>query len=387
MSVFLIIFSNIYFVNIFISKIISNIYIIETFVLQGINNIFKNINLSFNLEDIIAIYIAIFLFIFVYSIKNELIRNFYNIKKVMFIMIPIYLLCSIFKVDDNILLKVTAINVGQGDSFLLESQNYNILLDTGGSFRKDNSFNKLNRYLNYEKIKKLDAIFLSHFDEDHAGNIEKIIEKYGEIPIYSRKDGREIFTDKYNINKILYREIRESKEILKFDNISMSFFNIDNNSSNENDNSIVILLNVFNNKILFTGDIPVNVEERIKNEDIKSDIIKIPHHGSKTSSSEEFISRVDPSFAILSVGENNSYNLPNDEVLERYVNNGIKIFRTDYDGAIFIEFNDYGINIYTKKDVFFKNLFSVKVYNSLIFSTLILVTIYYVSRYDYDKIK
>ena len=387
MSVFLIIFTKVYIINSLISKIISIVYMIETYLLQGINNLFKTVNLTFNLEDIITMYLIIFLFLFIYSIRNELRVNSNKVKRIIYIFIPIFLIYSVFQFNNSSMLKVTAINVGQGDCFLFESPNYNILLDTGGSFRKDNSFNKLNSYLNYKKIKELDAVFLSHFDEDHAGNIDSIIKKYGEIPVYSRIDGRKNFTDKYNINKNLYREIREGKDIIKFDNISMSFFNANNNSDNENNNSIVIILNVFNDKILFTGDIPIDIEEKIKNEDIDSDIIKIPHHGSKTSSSEEFIARVDPSFAILSVGENNSYNLPNDEVIKRYIDRGTKIFRTDYDGAIFIEFNECDINIYTKKDIFFKNLFSVKVYNYLVFSTLILVIIYYVSRYDYDKIK
>ncbi len=387
MSVFLMIFSKIYFLNISISKIISTVYTVETFLLQGINNIFKSIDFNLKFEDVLNIYILIFLLIFLYFIKDHIKNNLYIIKKITIILIPMFLLYSIFRISSNPVLKVTAINVGQGDSFLLESHNFNILFDTGGSFKENNSFKRLDNYLSYSKIHSLDAVFLSHFDEDHAGNIVELIKKYGEFPIYSRIGGREKFIEKYKINKDLYHNVGEDKDIFKFDSITMSFFNSNNNNTDENDNSIVILLNVLNNKILFTGDISTNIEGKIIDENINSNILKIPHHGSKTSSSREFIEKVNPSAAILSVGENNSYNLPNEEVVKRYVENGIKVFRTDYDGTIFVEFYDNDFNIFTKKDLFFKNLLSINVYNDFIFSILILAVLYYVSRYDYDKTK
>lgn len=387
MSVFLIIFTKIHIINFLLSKMISMIYLLETYLIRGIDNLFKTSKLSFNLEDIICIYLVIFLLIFVYYFRNKIKNNSNQVKKVIFLFIPIYLLYSVFPFNDNSMLQITAINVGQGDSFLLKSKNYNILFDTGGSFRADNSFNKLEKYLNYEKINRIDAVFLSHFDEDHAGNIEKLIEKYGEFPIYSRIDGKNKFTEKYKVDKNLYRDISEGENVLGFDGIKMSFLNTDGKSEDENENSVIILLAIHDNKILFTGDITKNIEDKVIREDLNSNIIKIPHHGSKTSSSDEFIKKVNPSIAILTVGENNSYNLPNKEVLKRYEENNIKIFRTDYDGAIFMFFDHDGVNIYTKKNIFSKYIFSIEVYCNLLLSTLILAIIYYVGRYDYEKIE
>ena len=109
---------------------------------------------------------------------------------------------------------------------------------------------------------------------------------------------------------------------------------------NENDNSLVLYFEILNKKILLMGDAGVNVEKNILEEyNIKNiDILKVGHHGSNTSSSQNFINKINPKYSIISVGRNNRYNHPNEEVIERLVNS--KVYRTDKDGTVEIKINN-----------------------------------------------
>ena len=120
-----------------------------------------------------------------------------------------------------------------------------------------------------------------------------------------------------------------------------------NKSDNENNNSNVILLNIYNKKILFTGDAGINREkDLIKEKNLKNiNILKVGHHGSDTSSSVDFIKYTNPKYSIISVGEKNRYGHPKDEVLENLKKS--KIFRTDTDGTIKIIINKNRLNIKT----------------------------------------
>jgi len=113
-----------------------------------------------------------------------------------------------------------------------------------------------------------------------------------------------------------------------------------NDNLSENNLSLVLLLEIYENKILFTGDIESDVEKHLVSENkIDIDILKVPHHGSKTSSSDDFISAFNPEYALISVGKNN-YNHPSYEALNRYKNKNIKIYRTDEDSLVTIEISD-----------------------------------------------
>ncbi|MEA4822217.1 MAG: hypothetical protein VB122_08355, partial [Erysipelotrichales bacterium] len=126
-------------------------------------------------------------------------------------------------------------------------------------------------------------------------------------------------------------------------------FNINNgNYDNGNDNSLVIYLEANDLKYLFTGDISSIVEKNIIKEypDLRIDVLKISHHGSKTSTSEEFLKSIKPTLAIISVGKNNYYGHPNFEVLVRLYRNNIKYYRTDLQGTIIVtKMNDYILKI------------------------------------------
>ena len=117
----------------------------------------------------------------------------------------------------------------------------------------------------------------------------------------------------------------------------LKFTNLNHYGDNSlsNDDSSVIKVDFYGTSYLFTGDISIDIENKlIKYEDISSDILKIAHHGSKTSSSYNFLKKVNPKIAVISVGKNNYYNHPSDIVLKRLNSLNIKTYRTDIDGTI-----------------------------------------------------
>ena len=131
---------------------------------------------------------------------------------------------------------------------------------------------------------------------------------------------------------------------LNIDNNKLYFLN-NKDYGNENDNSLVIYTELNNHKFLFMGDAGVEVEEDlIKKYNLQDiDVLKVGHHGSKTSSSEEFIDEVNPQFSIISVGKNNRYGHPNKEVLDNLEHS--KIYRTDIDGSIMFKVENNRMNI------------------------------------------
>lgn len=368
-------------ISIFVRKLSQIIYSICLFILKGLNKIFNPIENRFiiNIYDIIIIFSVIFIFVLI--IYNYRVINKFKmvIFKTMILLIPLHIVFSIYLQDFKSMEKFSMINIGQGDCFLLETLNNNILFDTGGSLVKSNSSKNLIETLKYNKINKIDGIFLSHFDEDHSGNLLDLLEEYGDIPIFGRNNGEKQLIDKYKLENIDYRNLIEDSTI-EIDGVNIGIIQSEYINSNENDNSVVIKLNIKDCSILLTGDI--EDEFKILNKDIQSDILKIPHHGSKTSSKEEFIDRVKPDIALLSVGANNMYNLPNGEVMDRYDHNGIIVKRTDLDGMVTIDIHDGYYRVYSSNGRFIDRVNGKAVlFCSSYYLLLIIVLKIYLSRY------
>lgn len=277
----------------------------------------------------------------------------------------IYLLIILFVCHANIKYfdfdnKLTMIDVGQGDSFLIEFKNNssNILIDTGGKVtynneewtKKNNTYDSTDTIIPFLKskgIKKLDYLILTHGDNDHVKETINIINNFEvEIVIFNNDDFNDLeleiidVLNKKNIN--YYQNIKE----LNINNNKLYFLN-NKLYDNENDNSNVIYLNFNNTKILLMGDAGTEVEEDIISKynlnDI--DILKVGHHGSSTSSSIRFINTINPKYSLISVGKNNSYGHPNDEVLE-ILSNSI-IYRTDQKGSVTFQIRNNQIVVKT----------------------------------------
>lgn len=251
--------------------------------------------------------------------------------------------------------KITILDVGQGDSIVIQSkQNQgSILIDTGGmmpfSQKTDPLFakNRIIPYLKSQGIKKIDALVLTHGDYDHMGEainlvnnftVEKVIFNCGEFNELEQE-----LIKVLNDKKIPYYFcIKE----LNIDNNKLYFLN-SKDYGNENDNSSVIYLNYNHYKFLFMGDAGVEVEEdlieKYNLEDI--DVLKVGHHGSKTSSGKDFIDEINPKYSIISVSKNNRYGHPNKEVLENL--NNSKLYRTDQDGSVMFEIKNNKFKIET----------------------------------------
>lgn len=231
-------------------------------------------------------------------------------------------------------LKIYFIDVGQGDAtFIVTPQNKTILIDGGGSSNQEFDVGKkiLLPYLLDRGCTKLDYIFISHFDEDHVGGILTIIQELKVKNIILGKQFEKVskyqeflkIVKEKNINIYVVEEGQKIniEKNLHFDIIWPSLKNKINENS-INNNSLVCKMVYQKFSILFTGDIEEVAERKIlekeeKKEYLKATILKVPHHGSKTSSIESFIQKVNPKIALVGVGANNTFGHPNQEVIER----------------------------------------------------------------------
>ena len=222
------------------------------------------------------------------------------------------------------------------------------MIDTGGSMDDSYDVGKsiLHRYLLYKGIKKLDYLMLSHFDLDHCQGSIFLLKnmKIKNLIISKQPEESEAYkeikslAEKNNVNIIFVKK----GDKLNIKNLKIEIINPDENFINENilnNNAIVCKISYYKLKILFTGDIEQIAEEKIVNENLEADILKVGHHGSKTSTTEEFLKKVNPKIALIGVGEN---------VIERLENSNVKIYRTDINGEINIIANKKSYKIKTK---------------------------------------
>lgn len=230
------------------------------------------------------------------------------------------------------------INVGQGDSELIQYKDKNMLIDSGPYSSK----NTLIKYLKSAGIKKLDYVIVTHPHEDHIGNISDIIKEF-EIG--------EFIAPKISSNSSTYSSMIKNLKSKKLKIIvAKPGYNIDlhpdlkceilapNNTiyDNINNYSVVNKLSYKNTSFLFTGDAENLSENEMiqKNYNLKANIIKLGHHGSNTASSNEFLKKVNPSVAIISCAKKNKYNHPSPETIKKLKKMNIKLYRTDIDGNI-----------------------------------------------------
>lgn len=232
------------------------------------------------------------------------------------------------------------INVGQGDCELIQYKDKNMLIDSGPA----NSKNTLIKYLKSTGIKKLDYVIATHPHEDHIGNMSYIIKDFeiGEFIAPKISSTSSSYTTMIKSLKNKNLKIKVGKSGMKIDlhpNLKCELLAPNNiNYENTNNYSVVTKLSYKNNSFLFTGDAETLSEnEMIKNNyDLKSNVIKLGHHGSNTASSQKFLNKVQPSLSIISCGKKNKYNHPSNETIEKLKKMNIKLYRTDLDGNIIL---------------------------------------------------
>lgn len=235
--------------------------------------------------------------------------------------------------------KITFIDVGQGDGALITLAHNEgvIVVDCYNSFD----------YIKNMGINKIDYLILTHSDNDHIKDYNELLDYFRiENILYSKYD--------YEMEKLLL-EYNNTIPInnginIKLGNSLLEFIGPINQYDELNSNSIVFILNVNNTKILFSGDMTIEEERDIINlysNKLKCDILKVAHHGSNTSSSIEFLNEVKPNYSIVSVGLNNIYNLPDNNIIDR-LNKISNVYETRYTGNIdiYISNNKYFIQKY-----------------------------------------
>lgn len=235
-------------------------------------------------------------------------------------------------------LQVHFIDVGQADSIFIKVPTGESMLIDGGN--NDDS-NLVVSYLKNQGVNTLDVVIGTHPHEDHIGGLDKVI-------------------DSFKINKVYLPEVNHTTKtyedvLMAIDNKGLSYtspvagstFNLGAakftllapNSSNYedlNDYSIVVKMDYGNTSFLFTGDAEGVSEREMINKgfDLKADVLKIGHHGSESSTTESFLSKVSPKYAVITVGNNNSYGHPHPSTMNRLKAKGIEVYRTDENGTI-----------------------------------------------------
>lgn len=233
-------------------------------------------------------------------------------------------------------LRVNYIDVGQGDSIFIQlPNNETMLIDAGEAYESDSVIN----YLNNLGIKKIDYVVGTHPHTDHIGGLEEVINTFdiGSIYMPRASSTSKTYLDLLTAisNKGLKVKTAKSEVVvLDDDNLKLEFIAPNSDNYSElNNYSAVLKLTYLDNTFLFMGDAETLSENEVTC-DVEADVIKVGHHGSDSSSGIEFVKKVSPEYAIIMVGEGNSYNHPYQSIIDRYQSVGAKVLRTDLDGNI-----------------------------------------------------
>ena len=252
---------------------------------------------------------------------------------------------------NNDLLKVHYLDVGQGDSIFVElPNNETMLIDAAESYQSENIINYL-KNLNYQKI---DYVIGTHPHTDHIGGLKDIINTFEIGKIYMPKVVSTTKTYESLLMAIKDKNLKintakAGTSIIDTDTLKINILAPNNSIYTElNNYSVVTKITYGTTKFLFMGDAEKLSENEIK-EDVTADVIKIGHHGSNTSSSIDFIKKVNAKYGIISVGLNNKYNLPKEETITNWENSGTKIYLTSTNGTIRASSDGTNIKIESEK--------------------------------------
>lgn len=246
-------------------------------------------------------------------------------------------------------LDVYFLDVGQADSILLSNNGHYMLIDAGNN--EDGP--KLVNYFKSLGITKFDYVIATHAHEDHIGGMDDIIKNFDIGTFYmpdlitTTKTFEDVL-DALSEKQIAFETPTIDQEF-SFSDTKITTLYVNNEAKNLNDLSIVLRLKHGTNTFLFTGDASTKVEKQLLNKNIASDVLKVGHHGSRYSTSKEFLNKVNPQYAIISVGINNTYKHPHDETLKKLNDRKIIIYRTDQEGTIVAESNGNIIQFKTIK--------------------------------------
>ena len=231
--------------------------------------------------------------------------------------------------------QVTVLDVGQGQSILLQSEGKTFLVDCGGDY-DDTAADIAAETLLSRGIRRIDGLILTHYDTDHAGGAPLLLSRI-DADCLILPD----FPDEAGIRDAIVHN-REDKAVEVLSPVTLSYGGVKmtvippESAKTDNESSLCVLFQTENCGILITGDLDAKGERRLLNSYILPDVdlLVAGHHGSKNATTEELLSAVKPETVIISVGENNHYGHPAEETLQRLQEAGCAVYRTDLDGTI-----------------------------------------------------
>lgn len=242
-------------------------------------------------------------------------------------------------------LTIRMLDIGQGDSTLIKAGGEIVLIDTGDVEMRD----RLVELLKKEGVETIDKLIISHPHADHLGGAYAALKSFKVKSVYD--NGQAAATNTYRTymklikqQNIPYKQLAEGDRIELGGGVEFKVFHPDSSnikgSEDLNNNSIVGKLTYRKFSMLFTGDSEAEAEKAMLakyGKELKSTLLKSPHHGSKTSSNRNYLKAVAPEAALIPVGKDNDYKHPHAVTINKYKDLGIKIYRTDQDGAITVK--------------------------------------------------
>ncbi len=311
---------------------------------------------TFDVASPSVIFLAVY-YIFIFYMCSEagqiaLIRR--NYKKIAAVFAAAVICgagCSVYLSDGFEKTDMVFVDVGQGDCLHIKAGGKNLLIDGGGSFNYNVGKSTLKPYLLKNGVTKIDMAIATHLHTDHYQGLKELSQTYRikKLGVYEANSVNENHLKKeFKTDEILY--LAAGDVINMGRNVSVEVLSPDRGNpldeKDENKNSLVLRVNVKGSSVLMTGDIDEKGEKSlIADTDIKADILKIAHHGSRYSSCEKFIAVAAPKIAVIQVGKN-TYGHPSEEVIKRLEEHKITVLRNDEQGAVGIMVNkagDFGI--------------------------------------------
>lgn len=236
-------------------------------------------------------------------------------------------------------LEVHYIDVGQGDCALLTCDGHAMLIDAGD----DSKGTKIQAYLIKQGVEQLDYLVLSHPDADHIGGAPVIITKFDITQVFMPEYEKDSFTYEKVLDALEYRYMQwmmpTTGSIYQLGGAKVTFLGPDRKYEDSNNSSLILLIEHGKNTFLFTGDAEAESEKALVKgwgTQVRVDVLKAAHHGSKTSTGEKLLDTIKPQYAVISCGEDNPYGFPHAQTLNNLRARGIEVFRTDEQGSIVV---------------------------------------------------
>ena len=311
---------------------------------------------NFGIKD--AFYYSVFIGI-LFNLSNRIVLR--RIFLILFAGINVILLFSLFPPDvAPSLLRIDFMDVGQGDAALIEfPSGEKFLVDAGPkTFTYDAGERVIAPFLRRRGIAKIDAIVVTHPHSDHMGGVPYLIRNFDVAQVIdgSQRAQSSLYYDYESLIPRIRHVVTAGDQLARIPNVRLyvlhpidSFLDVDSTDGYDhlNNTSVVVKLVYGSTSFLFAGDAEIPVEMHLDSvyaSFLKSDLLKAGHHGSSTSSSAEFLSNVSPKEVIVSVGKFNKFRHPSPKVMRRFKELGIKIHRTDVEGAIIFESDGLSIS-------------------------------------------